>query len=161
MAFVRGIHRWPVNSPHKGPVTQKMSPFDDVIMSSDMERVPMSWPHYAMNWVHGTSITQAIWLGVQPYNKPRCPETAGSHTVIYWSWCHCSRVGIVWYLLAYILHIFWISYPATTETLWDNSWLTAAYFVILTVSSAVSDQMLSTWYCRYSKAVPWQLDVML
>ena len=22
-AFVRGIHRWPVNSPHKGPVTQK------------------------------------------------------------------------------------------------------------------------------------------
>ena len=22
-AFVRGIHRWPVNSPHKGPVTRK------------------------------------------------------------------------------------------------------------------------------------------
>ena len=32
LAFVEGIHRWPVNSPHKGPVTQKMSPFDDVIM---------------------------------------------------------------------------------------------------------------------------------
>ena len=30
--FVGGIHRWPVNSPHKGPVTQKMFPFDDVIM---------------------------------------------------------------------------------------------------------------------------------
>ena len=30
-AFARGIHRWPVNSPHKGPVTQKMFPFDDVI----------------------------------------------------------------------------------------------------------------------------------
>ena len=30
--FVREIHRWPVNSPHKGPVTRKMSPFDDVIM---------------------------------------------------------------------------------------------------------------------------------
>ena len=25
--------RWPVNSPHKGPVTRKMFPFDDVIMS--------------------------------------------------------------------------------------------------------------------------------
>ena len=24
MAFVRGIHRWPVNSSHKGPVTRKM-----------------------------------------------------------------------------------------------------------------------------------------
>ena len=30
--FVRGIHRWPVNSPHKGPVTRKMFPFHDVIM---------------------------------------------------------------------------------------------------------------------------------
>ena len=27
-----GIHRWPVNSPHKGPVTRKMFPFDCVIM---------------------------------------------------------------------------------------------------------------------------------
>ena len=34
LAFVWGIHRWPVNSPHKGPVAQKMFPFDDVIMQS-------------------------------------------------------------------------------------------------------------------------------
>ena len=34
LAFVRGIHRGPVNSPHKWPVTRKMFPFDDVIMSS-------------------------------------------------------------------------------------------------------------------------------
>ena len=27
------IHRWPVNSPHKGPVTRKMLPFDGVIMT--------------------------------------------------------------------------------------------------------------------------------
>ena len=32
LAFVRGIHRSPVNSPHKGSVTQKIFPFDDVIM---------------------------------------------------------------------------------------------------------------------------------
>ena len=32
LAFVWGIHRWPVNSPHKWPVTWKMFPFDDVIM---------------------------------------------------------------------------------------------------------------------------------
>ena len=32
LAFVREIHGWSVNSPHKGPVTRKMSPFDDVIM---------------------------------------------------------------------------------------------------------------------------------
>ena len=33
---MRGIHRWPVNSPHKGPVTsnrvtRKMFPFDDIM----------------------------------------------------------------------------------------------------------------------------------
>ena len=27
-----GIHRWPVNSSHKRPVTRKMLPFDDVII---------------------------------------------------------------------------------------------------------------------------------
>ena len=36
LAFVRGIHRGPVNSPHKWPVTRKMFPFDDVIMLYDI-----------------------------------------------------------------------------------------------------------------------------
>ena len=34
LAFVWGIHRGPVNSPHKWPVTRKMFPFDDVIMNT-------------------------------------------------------------------------------------------------------------------------------
>ena len=32
LAFVRGIHRSSMDSPHKGPVTLKMIPFDDVTM---------------------------------------------------------------------------------------------------------------------------------
>ena len=32
LAFVWGIHRGPVNSPHKKPVTWKMFPFSDLIM---------------------------------------------------------------------------------------------------------------------------------
>ena len=32
LAFVRGIHQWPVNSPHKEPVTRNFFPLDDVIM---------------------------------------------------------------------------------------------------------------------------------
>ena len=32
LAFVTGIHPSPVDSPHKGPVMWKMSPFDDVTM---------------------------------------------------------------------------------------------------------------------------------
>ena len=32
LAFVRDIHRWPVDSAYKGLVTRKMFPFDDAIM---------------------------------------------------------------------------------------------------------------------------------
>ena len=38
LAFVWGIRRGPVNSPHTRPVTRKMSPFDDVIM--DISQMP-------------------------------------------------------------------------------------------------------------------------
>ena len=33
LAFVRGIYRSPVSSPHKGSVTRKTFPFDDAIMN--------------------------------------------------------------------------------------------------------------------------------
>ena len=33
LAFVRGFHQGPVNSPHKRPVMRKMLSFDDVIMN--------------------------------------------------------------------------------------------------------------------------------
>ena len=36
LAFVRGIHRWPVNYLHKGPVSWKMFPFDGVIMQTHL-----------------------------------------------------------------------------------------------------------------------------
>ena len=47
LAFVRGIHRGPVNSPHKWTVTRKMFPFDDVIMQIMV--------------LHQTSDTAIIW----------------------------------------------------------------------------------------------------
>ena len=41
LTFVRGIHRWPVNSPHKGTLTWKMFTFDDVIIMKTHESA--SW----------------------------------------------------------------------------------------------------------------------
>ena len=69
LAFVRGIHRWPVNFPHKGPVTRKMFPFDDVIMnicfSSKMISIIglnrkhiRAWFQYDCNW----NISVDAWL---------------------------------------------------------------------------------------------------
>ena len=47
---VRGIHRSTVNSPHKGPVTRKMSPFDDVIMISSCCFSICSHDFPILNW---------------------------------------------------------------------------------------------------------------
>ena len=38
LVFVRGIHRWLMDSPHKGPVTREIFPFDDVIMTERNDR---------------------------------------------------------------------------------------------------------------------------
>ena len=52
LAFVRGSHRGPVNSPHKWPVSQKMFPFDDVIMKNIFDWVlntaSVRRPHHTM-----------------------------------------------------------------------------------------------------------------
>ena len=60
LAFVRGIHRGPVNSPHKWPVTRKMFPFDDVIMFYD------GCSHSSMlgSKIHHVSHILARWLMV-------------------------------------------------------------------------------------------------
>ena len=44
LAFVREIHRGPVNFPHKWPVTRKIFPFDDVIMISASGTQVLNYP---------------------------------------------------------------------------------------------------------------------
>ena len=48
LAFVWGIHRWPVNSQHKRPVTRKMFPFDNIIMSPEnfIKKIIKLWMWY-------------------------------------------------------------------------------------------------------------------
>ena len=53
LAFVRGIYRLPKNSPHKGPVTRKMFPFDDVNMrklSIIVRRAGLLWSQQDFEW---------------------------------------------------------------------------------------------------------------
>ena len=51
LAFVRVIHRGPVNSPHKRPVTRKMFPFDDVIMSDMSETLRLACDDHYAEWL--------------------------------------------------------------------------------------------------------------
>ena len=52
LAFVREIHRWPVHSPHKEPVTREMLPFADVIMGT-LRWLRFLWKCLPVGLFHG------------------------------------------------------------------------------------------------------------
>ena len=69
LAFVRWIHRWPVNSLHKGPVTRKMFPFDDVIMKI----------------AHLSILVQSyIWARILVQTHSRLSGSGWADSVTYW-----------------------------------------------------------------------------
>ena len=78
LAFVREIHRWPVNFPHKWPVTRKMFPFDDVIMYGDIivgdetDELWVSW-----NWSIVLSVaTTNKYNDTNNYQQPQLPTAS-------------------------------------------------------------------------------------
>ena len=56
LAFLRGIHWWPVKSLHKGPVTRKMFPFDDVIIYWNIHGLMVILIPIQLNFIQGYSL---------------------------------------------------------------------------------------------------------
>ena len=91
LAFVRVIHRGPVNSPHKWTVTRKMFPFDDVIM-----QIHWLMRHHTqrlMSYIHIFTIFRFIIVIADGISPSR------SH----------YRPSHLWYIYIYYI-IFYISY---------------------------------------------------
>ena len=78
LAFVRGIHRWPVNSPHKWPVTRKMFPFDDIIMKVNQPLLILS-----------NESPEIIYWQNRLHNKPWCIFYG-----IFCNWHHWMRYEV-------------------------------------------------------------------
>ena len=89
LAFVRGIHRWPVNSPHKRLVTRKMFPFDDVIMKWN---ILFHTPQIdGLVQERRNSIANALELRLSCTNPSKCSlKRWAPSSRIYFS---CSREG--------------------------------------------------------------------
>ena len=83
LAFVRGIHQWPVNSPHKWPVKREIFPFDDVIM---MYLVTGHSPQFTCG--HSFHLSS-----VSKWPCPHLQQNTGYHFTLYQStWkIHRSR----------------------------------------------------------------------
>ena len=48
LVYVQEIHRWPMNSPHKWPVTLKKFPYDDVIIEIIRNFMLNKWHNYLL-----------------------------------------------------------------------------------------------------------------
>ena len=88
LAFVWRIHRWPVNSPHKGPVTRKLFPFDDVIIP-----VMVRWFHddakiitWCDSWKRISSLgpkASINWQIDSPHRPPTACNFLRCNTITY------------------------------------------------------------------------------
>ena len=117
LASVRGIHRSPVNSPYKGPVTRKLFPFDDVIMLMTLS-VWGTWiscsyiPKLCLMcfylWVHtailpGCWVSQA-WAGKAFWFHSQPAKQLGNCWRLEWGdsgltpgeleWRKCNEIGL-------------------------------------------------------------------
>ena len=72
LVFVRGIHRGPVNSPHKWPVTAIFFlPFDDVIMPDTLHR---RYSHFHKTWFANWWYKNKMRASISSWNKSMSEE---------------------------------------------------------------------------------------
>ena len=107
LAFVPGIHRWPVNSPHKGPVTLNMFPFDDVILAwNENTSMNRTRPHVCHLERHRDTkkdidlffciVQWYAWVYISPYISVNMLEKILNKAVDYSDpICHSFRLIIV------------------------------------------------------------------
>ena len=108
LAFVRGIQRWPVNSPHKGTVTRKMFPFHDISVIMRFTWTTHFSPSQATYHEYLGEIYRILFYFFEiyyrlfqswlfPVIKPPVPEGPSFLRMRYWfgNNTHRSHIGIV------------------------------------------------------------------
>ena len=89
LAFVRGIHRWPVNSTRKGLVTRKMFPFHDVIVYKPLY-VAMYWGRYKCIYININITMNITFTSTTP-----CKASKRVYAQIY---NEDRYIWVIWYL---------------------------------------------------------------
>ena len=95
LAFVWGIHRGPMNSPHKWPVTRKMFPFDDVIMLYTFQGDS-----------HLLQSVSKVVLNIAVLPSWRSPWTGTYRQIENWVWCKVTLT--LWLLKLIAAWCIWI-----------------------------------------------------
>ena len=102
-AFVRGIHRWPVNSPHKWPVTRRMFPFDDVIMGNRVStKEATSTVPIGIGYIYDSCITAVIVRSVRRDWTARFSDLHPQYTCDRSEW---GELYTIWHRLPISIHL--------------------------------------------------------
>ena len=106
LAFVRGIHRWPVNSPHRWPVTQKMFH----LMTSLW---PMLIKCILVGNHSGWCWTQWLWLYFKQWYRHHVHQAIPGHIPLFQQWHifpHIMRLVPTYGCLFYVEINYWNDY---------------------------------------------------
>ena len=118
LAFVRGIHRSLLNSPHKGPVTRKIFPFDDVII---------------ITWTNDGPVYRHIHASCSPSEQRR--------RLTYSIWLYFAEIPGAWCSMGYpsevrpksreisFTHNLCLSYPMVSKFSTEHDSITAVLCV--------------------------------
>ena len=80
---MQGIHRWPVNSPHKWPVTRKMFPFDGVIMTEKYWTCyPAAGDWYSIRGHFYSFLSIHLLKGTYSYIQQRCVAPTSQDLIV-------------------------------------------------------------------------------
>ena len=77
LAFVRGIHQSPVNSPHKRTVTRKMFPFDDIILITGARSIVET--HYPLYGILLHNFLSSVFVTTTCYFKKHTSYKIGKY----------------------------------------------------------------------------------
>ena len=102
LVFVRGIYQWLVDSPHKGPVTRNMFPFDDIMILTGWrhsKRLPL--------WLTTIQVTRLYlnqWLPSSKTREKLIKYVIWSTKVTRNQWLPTKlRRKYVWFLISTVL----------------------------------------------------------
>ena len=91
LAFVWGTRRWPLNFPHKGPVTRKIFPFNDVIMLH--EAIDSFYSPAASNAASNSIVTRNLSMAYWMWKATTCLKIT-----IYWPFIGMTGKLTHWFL---------------------------------------------------------------
>ena len=96
LAFVRGIHWWPVNSAHKWPVTRQMFPFNDVIMNL-VGRLSMSLMNNLIwSQIYSMGLESGLRAGHSMISTPSLPRKLRVFHAVWALALLCTNTKFLW-----------------------------------------------------------------